>query len=142
MAITNNYLIFGAILSAIAAILHIGCIIFGAPWYHFFGAGEKLAILSEQGSIFPATITSVIVVILFIWSFYALSGAGVIIKLPFLDFGLIAIASIYIVRGVIGFFFITNPMGRNPYFWFWSSIICLAFGLVYLLGIKQIWGSV
>ncbi len=142
MEITNIYLLVGAILSAIAAILHIGCIIFGASWYRFFGAGEKLAILSEQASILPTTITSVIVVILFIWSFYALSGAGLIIKLPFLHFGLIAIASIYIVRGVIGFFFITKPMGRNPHFWLWSSIICLAFGLVYLFGVKQMWDSV
>ncbi|KKK66980.1 hypothetical protein LCGC14_2958640, partial [marine sediment metagenome] len=47
----NICLIVAGTLSAIAAILHLGCIYFGAPWYRFFGAGEQMAQLAEQGSI-------------------------------------------------------------------------------------------
>ena len=33
---------------------------------------------------------------------------------------------------------ITNPLGRSPQFWFWSSLICLSFGVIHLIGLKQI----
>ena len=135
----NVFLLIGAALSAIVATLHIGCIIFGAPWYRFFGAGEKMAILAEKGSFQPTIITSFIVVVLFIWSLYALSGAGLIAKLPLIRWVLSAITCIYLIRGILGFFLITNPLGRSPEFWFWSSAICLSFGIIHLVGLKQVW---
>jgi hypothetical protein len=137
----NILLITGAVLSAIAAILHIGCIYYGAPWYRFFGAGEKMAILAEQGNIQPTLITSAIVLVLASWSIYALSGAGVILKLPFLKWVLGVITFIYLFRGVAGFFFIAQPLGRSPEFWLWSSIICLSFGIIHLIGLKQVWSN-
>ncbi len=73
----NVFLIVAGTLSAVAAILHLGCIYFGASWYRFFGAGEQMALLSEQGSIQPTLITSVIVLVLSIWSMYAFPPGGV-----------------------------------------------------------------
>lgn len=134
----NVFIIAGA-LSAFAAILHLGCIYFGAPWYRFFGAGEQMALLSEQGSIQPTLITSTIVLVLSIWSMYAFSAAGFIFKLPFMRLVLLLITVIYLARGVAGFFLINNPMGRSPEFWVWSSVICLSFGVVHLIGLKQQW---
>ncbi len=136
------FLIIGAVLSAIVAILHIGIIIFGAPWYRFFGAGEQMAILAEQGSMRPTVITSLIAIVLAIWSLYALSGAGVIGRLPLLRLGLSLITAIYLARGVLGFFLMNNPMGRSPEFWLWSSAICLTVGLVYLIGLIQVWRQI
>lgn len=137
----NVFLIIAGSLSAIVAILHLGCIYFGAPWYRFFGAGEKMAMLAERGSIQPTLITSGIILILSIWSLYAFSAAGVIVRLPFIRLALILITLIYFVRGVVGFFFISSPMGRSPKFWVWSSIICLLFSIVHLVGLKQQWAS-
>jgi len=128
-------------LSAIAALLHIGCIYFGAPWYRFFGAGEEMAILAEKGSIQPTLITSGIVLVLSIWSLYAFSAAGVIARLPLMRLALVLITSIYLLRGIAGFFLINSPMGRTPEFWVWSSLICLGFGLIHLIGLKQQWVS-
>lgn len=139
---SNTPLVVAAMLSGIASFLHVGCIIFGASWYRFFGAGEGMAILAEQGSLRPTMITLVIVVLLAIWSAYALSGAGVIAKLPLLKTGLVVITAIYLLRGVAGFFLISNPIGRTPEFWVWSSAICLAIGLFHLLGLKQIWSKI
>lgn len=135
----NRFLLCGAALSALVAILHIGCIIFGAPWYRFFGAGEHMAILADKGSLQPTFITSFIVIVLFTWSFYALSGAGAIVKLPLLKWALCTITIIYLMRGITGFFLINNPLGRSPEFWLWSSVICLSFGIVHLIGLKQAW---
>lgn len=137
----NVFLIIAGTLSAIVAILHLGCIYFGAPWYRFFGAGEQMAVLAERGSIQPTLITSAIVLILSIWSLYAFSAAGIIFRLPFIRLALILITLIYLVRGITGFFFISSPMGRSPEFWVWSSVICLSFGIVHLVGLKQQWAS-
>ena len=135
----NVFLLLGAALSAIVATLHIGCIIYGAPWYRFFGAGEQMAILAEKGSLQPTIITSFIVIVLYSWSCYALSGAGLITKLPFLKWVLCAITAIYLLRGILGFLLINHPLGRSPEFWLWSSAICLGFGIIHLIGLKQAW---
>jgi hypothetical protein len=135
----NIYLIIAGILSAIAAILHIGCIYFGASWYRFFGAGEQMALLADQGSIQPTLITSCIVLVLTVWSLYAFSGAGVIPRLPFIHLVLSLITLVYLVRGVAGFFLVYSPMGRSSEFWVWSSLICLSFGIIHLIGLTQQW---
>jgi predicted signal transduction protein with EAL and GGDEF domain len=133
----NYYLVAGGCLSAVAALMHIGCIIFGASWYRFFGAGEQMAIMAEQGLIKPSIITSFIVVVLSIWSLYAFSAAGVIGRLPFMRLALIVITAIYLVRGAVGFYFVSYPMERTSEFWIWSSTICLSIGLLYLIGLQQ-----
>ena len=109
----------------------------------FFGAGEQMAILSEQGSLQPTIITSGIVVVLSIWSIYAFSAAGLIRKLPLIRLALVVITSVYLLRGIGGFYLGANPVdapiGNSSEFWFWSSAICLCFGLVHLIGVKQKW---
>ena len=137
----NFFLFIAGVLNAIAALLHIGCIYFGASWYRFFGAGEEMAKLAEQGSIKPTLITSAIVLILSLWSAYAFSAAGFISKLPLMKLALTLITFIFLARGIAGFFLITNSLGRTSEFWFWSSAICLLFGLVHLIGLKQQWSS-
>lgn len=137
----NVFLIIAGVLSATAALLHVGCIYYGASWYRFFGAGEGMAMLAEKGSIKPTLITSGIVLVLSIWSIYAFSAAGVNFKLPFIRFVLIGMASVYLLRGVAGLLLIKSPMGRSPGFWLWSSIICLLFALVHFIGIGQQWAN-
>jgi uncharacterized membrane protein YwzB len=137
----NKYLVIGGSLSAFAALLHLGCIYFGAPWYRFFGAGEEMAQLAEQGSIQPTIVTSVIFIILTTWSAYAFSAAGLIKKLPLIRLALILITFIYLARGIAGFFLIYQPMGRSAEFWLWSSTICLTIGLTHLFGLRQQWAK-
>jgi hypothetical protein len=132
----NGFLIAGAIASGVAAILHVGCIVYGAPWYRFFGAGEKMAGLSEKGSLVPTMVTSCIVAVLSGWAIYAFSGAGVIAPLPLLRETLIAITSIYLIRAVAGIPLAFIDRERSKIFWLWSSIICLVIGLVYLIGLQ------
>lgn len=136
----NPYLLTGAGLSAIAALLHVGCIIFGPSWYRFFGAGERMVRLSAAGHMAPALITTGIAVVLAFWSLYALSGAGVIPRLPLTRVALCLIAGIYLVRGLAGLVLaVVAPGGRGVAFWCWSSVICLGIGALYLLGTRQVW---
>lgn len=133
------FLILAASCSAIAALLHLGCIVFGGPWYRFVGAGERMAKLAEAGSWRPTLITLTITAILSLWALYAASGAGIVVKLPLLRPVLCVITSIYLLRGLAGFALIVSPLGRRPRFWFWSSAICLAIGAVHFIGVEQSW---
>ncbi|MFY8328429.1 hypothetical protein [Pseudoalteromonas sp. ZZD1] len=137
----NKPLMFGALFSAIAALAHLGCIIFGGQWYRFFGAGEQMAKMAEAGESYPAIVTSVLVLILFIWSVYGLSGARVISKLPLVRTALVLISSIYILRGVS--FIILMPMfpENSIVFWLVSSSICLFIGMLYSVGTYQSWSN-
>lgn len=135
----NLLLVLAAILDAIAALLHVGCIVFGAPWYRFFGAGERMVRLADSGSRYPALVSAFIVVVLSLWALYALAGAGVIAHLPLLRAVLILIAAIYLLRGVAG---VPVALIRREPFWWWSSGICLAIGLVHLIGLWQVWARI
>jgi hypothetical protein len=135
----NRLLMTGAALSAIASLLHVG-IIFGGPgWYRFFGAGERFAQLDAAGSLVPDLVTLGIAAVLALWAAYALSGAGAIRRLPLLRTALVAITSVYLARGLV-----LVPMlamdrtGFTPFDW-WSSAICLGYGLVHLAGLAQSW---
>jgi hypothetical protein len=135
----NAFLIVGAALSATAAALHIACIFFGAPWYRFFGAGERMARLAETGSWYPTIVTSVIVLVLIAWSLYALSGAGVIVHLPLLRPALCVITAIYLLRGLVLVPLFLLAPDRTTAFWIGSSAICLVFGIVHFVGTSQAW---
>jgi len=137
----NIFLLISGVLSAIAALLHLGCIYFGASWYRFFGAGEQMAIMAEQGLLYPTIITLVIFSVLSLWSAYAFSAAGLIMRLPFLRIVLPLITLIYLVRGLAGFTLMNNPMGRSPEFWLWSSAICLTLGIFHVIGLTKQWAK-
>lgn len=137
----NKPLILGALFSEIAALAHLGCIIFGGDWYRFFGAGEQMAKMAEAGDSYPTIVTSVLVLILGIWSVYGLSGARLITKLPLLRTALVLISLIYVLRGVS--FVALMPMfpENSITFWLVSSAICLSIGMLYSIGTYQNWSK-
>lgn len=136
---TNYFLIAGAGLSALAGVLHLGCILFGASWYRLFGAGEKMAELVEAGSAYPTRMTLAIASVLFIWSALALSGAGVLPRIPYLRLALPLIAAAYLLRG-IAFAPLMRVIPSNSLaFWLWSGAICVLIGIVHVLGIIKAW---
>lgn len=136
----NPSLTIAAALNAIAALLHLGCIVFGASWYRFFGAGERMARLAEAGDWRPTVITAGIVAVLSVWALYALSGAGAIRTLPLLRIGLCAITAVYLLRGLAGLAYAAFGAPRaDAAFWWWTSAICVAFGIVHAIGLTQVW---
>jgi hypothetical protein len=137
----NIFLIIAASLSAIAALLHFACILFGAPMYLFMGAGKQMAYLAATGHWYPTVVTSFIAGVLLVWSLYALSGAGIIRRLPLLRVALCAITVIYLARGVVFVPLMQYFPENSPSFWLWSSSICFVFGLVHLVGTRQVWAS-
>lgn len=135
----NPFLLAGGILSALAAVAHLGCIVFGAPWYRFLGAGEQMVQMHLAGHWYPTVATLVIAAMLFTWSAYALSGAELIRRLPLLRFVLCIVTGIYLARGLGFYFLMPHFPGNSPTFWVLSSAICLGIGLVHLIGLRQTW---
>lgn len=139
MPAVNAYLLAGAALSALAALLHVGCIVFGASWYRAFGAGEKMAAMAAEGHWFPPAITLGVASLLSLWSAYALSGAGLIGRLPLLPLALCLITGAYLVRGLAFPLLKAHFPGNSETFWWLSSAVCLVIGLVHLVGLLQVW---
>lgn len=135
----NPWLITGGVLSALAALLHIGVIAGGPDWYRFFGAGEGMAILAERGSIRPTLITLGIAAVLAIWAAYAFSGAGLLPRLPLLRTGLVVISAIYLLRGLVLVPALVLNWGGVTPFVLWSSLIVLAYGIAYAVGTWIAW---
>lgn len=135
----NRFLLTAAALDTGAALLHLACIAFGAPWYRALGAGEAMARLAAAGHPRPTLFALAIASVLLVWASYALSGAGVIRRLPLLKPVLCAITAIYLLRGVGFVVLMPYFAGNSLAFWLISSGICLLFGLVHLIGLWQCW---
>ncbi len=136
----NKFLVLGGGLSMLAALLHVGIVIGGPAWYRFFGAGEELAVMAEQGSWYPAVLTFGIALLLFVWSLYAFSGAGLLRqRLPFVKASLVIISVIYLLRGLaLAPAYLVKPELVDT-FLIWSSLICLMYGAAYAIGTRQVW---
>lgn len=135
----NLWLIIGGVLSAIAAVLHVGVILGGPAWYCFFGAGEDMARMAEQGSPTPALVTLAIAAVLAVWAAYAFSGAGLLWRLPLLRTALVLIAAVYLARGMVLVpILILKPQAMDA-FTLWSSLIVLAYGVAYAVGTWRAW---
>lgn len=135
----NNWLLAGAGLSGIAALLHLAIIAGGPDWYRFFHAGPRMVALSQRDPLHAAVVAIAIAAVLTLWACYALSGAGVIARLPLLRLGLVTISAIYLLRGLaLPYLLVFRPQGIDG-FWVWSSLIVFGFGLTYAIGTAQTW---
>ncbi len=137
----NPWLVVAGGLSATAALLHLAVIAGGPDWYRFFGAGEGMARAAEQGLPQPALITLGIAAVLAVWAAYAFSGAGLIFRLPLVRTALVAITTVYLLRGLI----LVPLLLLRPHvvdaFTVWSSLIVLAYGVAYAVGTWRAWPS-
>ncbi|MBA0386239.1 hypothetical protein D7U91_00085 [Stenotrophomonas maltophilia] len=136
------WLLVAAAGSAAAALLHIGCIAFGAAWYRYFGAGQRVVRLAHAGHWWPPLMTAGITAVLVAWTLYALAAAGWHSPLPASRLVLPAIAALLLLRAVMGFgLALFRPGYNGRRFWVVSSLACLGLGLAFALGSRQAWQS-
>ncbi len=136
---TNKSLLAAAFCCGLAALAHAGCILFGADWYRFFGAGEQMAQLAAQGHWYPTVVTSTIIFVLLLWVCYALSAAGAIRRLPLTRLALVLISSIFLLRGLAFVWLMPLFPENSLLFWLVSSGICLLMGGLFAAGSWQQW---
>lgn len=142
IAARNDWLLVGGVLSIGAALLHLACIVGGPDWYRALGAGERMARMVEAGRAGPIVVTVAITAVLAGFGAYALSGAGLLPRLPLLRWGLMAITAVYLIRGMALFW---HAAMRRPdltsTFVTVSSVILLAFGFLHLIGLWRGWAD-
>ena len=138
----NKPLVFGGVMSTLAALLHIAIIIGGPDWYLFFGAGEDMANMAAQGSWRPALTTLGIFAVLQIWGLYAFSGAGLIRRLPLLRTVLVMVSAVFLIRGLLLIpVWIIDP-GYIVFLHVWSSMVSFIMGAAYAVGTRRAWREI
>lgn len=138
---SNPWLVAGGLASLAAAAAHALCILGGADWYRFMGAGERMARAVERGDSGPVLITMAITAMLLAWSAYALSGAGWIAPLPLLRPALVAITGVYLLRAAALPAMIRGMPDRGTTFLWVSSAIVALIGLVHAVGVYRAWDT-
>lgn len=134
----SSPLAFAAVLTLIAALMHLLVIVQGPRGYRWAGAGNRIVAAAKAGKQYPAAITGVICMVLMAWATYALSGAGLIAPLPLLRPVLVAVTSVFLLRALLGPLLLIGN-GRSARFVWVSSALCLLYGLLYLIGLVQRW---
>lgn len=140
-------LLFGGVVTILVSILHVLIIFGGSDWYRFFGAGEKAAQLAAQGSVSNMVSTVAIALIFALFGLYGIFGANGTICLPFQRIALIIIATLFLVRGLLGIpVFLMfqdtylNEMKGRMVFMVITSAVSAVIGACYLHGLIKIWG--
>jgi hypothetical protein len=138
---SNIYLIVGAGFTTIAALLHFACILFGAPLYRFLGAGETMARMAERGHSYPHVMALIVGTALLVCAAYALSAAGVIMRLPLLPWILCGIIAVFLLRALAFPLLMPHFPGNSTVFWIISSGVCLLIGALHFMGLRQVWSQ-
>lgn len=143
----NRYLFWSGVAAAIGAAVHLAIPVGGPSWYEFFGAPQQLVNLARIGAPYALVSCLVIATVLVFFAAYAFSGAGLIRRLPFLRTALVLIATLLILRGLLfvplavwlphTLAGICDCRGVDT-FLVVTSVICLALGLGYAVGARNL----
>lgn len=137
----NLPLVAGALLSVAAATIHAACLVYGAPLYRLLGAGDDMVRMAERGETLPAAVSLSLAAGIAVAAVYALSGAGMLRRLPFARTVLCLVTAVYLFRG-IGFGVFVPLFPENPFgFWMWSSAFSLLAGLLHYAGLRRAWAA-
>jgi hypothetical protein len=137
----NPYLLIGATLTLIAALLHFACIIWGAPLFRLLGAGDAVVAMLNRGNTQPLIMAAIVGVVLLICSAYALSAAGLIVNLPLRRLVLLGLICVLVMRGLAFPWLKPFFAGNSDLFWWISSVICLTLAAGHAIGLNQVWSA-
>ncbi len=135
----NYSLKFGGTCSILVAVIHAAAIFAGADWYRFFGAGEQIAIMIEEGSWLPHLMSLAISAIFTLSGLYAYSAAKVIPRLPFVRTVVATAGVMYMIRGLAPFAYLVFKPSVLSTFDLVTAVVSLIIGCAYLIGIIRPW---
>lgn len=82
-----------AVILALLGLAHVGAIFGGPAWYAFLGAPDSVVRMVRAGMRYPDVVSGLIALACLLWAAYALSGAGLVRRLPLLRTALVLIAA-------------------------------------------------
>ncbi|MCF8032279.1 MAG: hypothetical protein K9K66_03440 [Desulfarculaceae bacterium] len=134
-------LVLAGILCLALALLHLEIILMGAPAYLYFGAGERMAALAQEGSWLPGLLTALVALLLGAFAAYAFAGVGIIRGLPWPRPMLLGICALFLLRGMAavpqaaGLISGGEATGKD----FSFSLVALLTGLLFAWGLANRW---
>lgn len=135
-------LLLGASLSLFLGVFHVPFLFLGEAAARFFSAPPLVLRLVREHSPWLCLVVLVVLGVFGLFGAYGLSGAGKIRRLPLLRFGLVAVAAIYTLRGLVFplelRLVMLNPEKfppQKPVF----SLIALGVGVLYWVGLRGLW---
>ena len=99
--IAKAMLITGGIANILASLLHITMIFVGASAYQYFGAPAYF--VQHSDTLYTLASMLVLAFLFFMAGLYALSGAGLMRRLPGMRYIILIVGSIYTLRGSVVF---------------------------------------
>lgn len=128
----------GGYVNILIAIAHIVGLFWAERMFEVTGIGNEMNELKETHSSLPYLLTIFVSIMFLVFGLYGLSADEKIKKLPFLKFGIFAIAGIYIFRG-LGEIIIDISQQALPITETIYSFIALAIGFLFLIGGLKKW---
>ena len=129
-------MVLAATVAIVTAFAHLSCIYFGPQCYSVQMAPSSIVQSAQAGTLLAPIGTIIVSAIFILFGCYALSGAGLIGRLPLLSIGIYAIAAACIIRGLLPIqLFIRHPEKVSmPVLN--VGIIWLIVGLLYFFGYR------
>ncbi|MDK2126158.1 hypothetical protein [Parachitinimonas caeni] len=140
--IESHSLMFAGVGAILGAALHVVALIGGPEWIAFLRAPAAVVESARQGTWLAPVGCLFIAGLMTGCGLYAFSGAGVIGRLPFLRAGLVSIAAVCLLRGMILLpFLLYRPelFDKLPVFDVVASLVWFMIGAAYAIGAWQIW---
>ena len=130
------FLLLAALIAFATAVAHLSCIYFGPVCYSAQMAPPFVVKWAQAGS-YLAPLAAVVVSSFFIViGLYALSGAGLIRRLPLLKLGLYTITTVCIIRGLLGMQVWLRHQEKMDVSIFYAGIVWFVAGLLFFFGYR------
>jgi hypothetical protein len=130
--VQSKLLISSGIIASASAIWHLLCIWGGSSWFTFARAPQQIIDSAHQGTLLAPIATIIVASLMFACTIFALSGAGLIRKVPLLKSALITIAILCTLRGLIAIPAFVTSTGLDVWqivastVWFYVGICFIA----------------
>ncbi|WP_342119725.1 hypothetical protein [Pseudoduganella sp. OTU4001] len=124
-------------ISLFGALIHFAAPLLGSEWYAFLQAPPKVVASAEAGGLLAPAGAVVIGLLMLVCAMYALAGAGYLRWLPFAQMVQGTVAAVCLLRGLLVLPYLYKFPNRVWTFDVIASVIWLAAGLGFLIGILQ-----
>lgn len=131
------FLVLAALIAIATAVAHLSCIYFGPECYSVQMAPPVVVKWAQAGSYLAPLAAVVVSSVFIVIALYALSGAGLIRRLPLLKLGLYTISAVCIVRGLLGMQLWLRHQEKIDASIFYAGIVWFMVGLLYLFGCRM-----
>src|SRR5688572_28573255 len=123
----------GGYINLLLAVAHMVDLIWADQMFEVTGIEHEMRELAEIHSSLPKLLTVFVAIVFFVFGLYGLSADGKFRRLPFLKWGIFAIAAIYIIRGIGELVFDISQQQATPLAETMYSLVALGIGLLFLI---------